>query len=94
MTATLRVEKLKEGQFRVTVSDARSHSSHVVTVTKDYYEKLTAEKVSPEELVRVSFEFLLQREPKESILRAFDLTVIREYFPEYEGQITSQLHSP
>jgi len=31
---------------------------------------------NPEELVRRSFEFLLQREPKESILREFDLAVI------------------
>jgi hypothetical protein len=38
----------------------------------------------PEELVRRSFEFLLQREPKESILREFDLAVIQRYFPDYD----------
>jgi hypothetical protein len=42
---------------------------------------------TPEELVRRSFEFLLEREPKESIMRDFDLSVIPRYFPEYEQAI-------
>jgi len=42
---------------------------------------------SPEELVRRSFEFLLAREPKESILRNFNLSVIQRYFPEYDTAI-------
>jgi hypothetical protein len=37
-----------------------------------------------ERLVRRSFEFLLEREPPESILRTFDLAVIPQYFPEYD----------
>jgi len=39
-----------------------------------------------EDLVRRSFEFLLEREPPESILRRFDLAVIQRYFPEYDPQ--------
>jgi hypothetical protein len=35
--------------------------------------------------------FLLKREPKESILRSFDLTVISRYFPEYEREMTRRL---
>ena len=42
---------------------------------------------SPEDLVRRSFDFLLEREPPGSILREFDLTVIGRYFPEYESAI-------
>ncbi len=45
----------------------------------------------PESLVRASFEFLLEREPKESILQAFDLPVIEQYFPEYGEQIRQRL---
>jgi len=37
-----------------------------------------------EHLVRRSFEFLLEREPPESILRSFDLSVIQRYFREYD----------
>ena len=41
-----------------------------------------------EQLVEESFDFLLQREPKESILSEFDLSVISRYFPDYERAIT------
>jgi hypothetical protein len=37
-----------------------------------------------EDLVRRSFEFLLERESPGSILRRFDLSDIRRYFPEYD----------
>jgi hypothetical protein len=40
---------------------------------------------SAEQLVRDSFEFLLQRESKESILAQFELAVIKRYFPDYDG---------
>ena len=46
---------------------------------------------SPERLVSASFRFLLEREPKESILRSFDLMVISHYFPEYEREIQKRL---
>ena len=39
------------------------------------------------ELIKKSFEFLLERESKESILSSFDLPVISRYFPEYERVI-------
>ena len=42
---------------------------------------------SPEELIRACFRFLLAREPKESILRSFDVSVIGHYFPEFEREI-------
>ena len=35
------------------------------------------------DLVRRSFEFLLEREPNTSILREFDLSTIERYVPEY-----------
>ena len=40
-----------------------------------------------EDLVRRSFDFLLEREPPSSILRLFDLAVIQRYFPEYDRLI-------
>ena len=46
---------------------------------------------SPERLIEVSFQFLLEREPKESILRRFALPVIEHYFPEYRTEIRTRL---
>ncbi|HYM51699.1 MAG TPA: hypothetical protein VET65_14155 [Candidatus Limnocylindrales bacterium] len=43
---------------------------------------------SPEELVRRSFEFLLERESKESILLEFELSVIPRYFPDFDRVMT------
>ncbi|HET7520901.1 MAG TPA: hypothetical protein VFK61_05095 [Candidatus Limnocylindria bacterium] len=37
----------------------------------------------PDRLVEESFRFLLEREPRESILRHFELSVISQYFPEW-----------
>ena len=48
---------------------------------------VAADATDPEDLVRRSFEFLLEREPRTSILREFDLPVIGRYFPEYEREI-------
>jgi hypothetical protein len=55
-----------------------------VRVQADYALKLTAGKITTAQLVKKSFEFLLEREPNTSILRSFDLSVIARYFPEYE----------
>lgn len=70
---------------------ARSATQHTVTVTTDYADKLAGGKISTAELVRLSFEFLLEREPNTSILRSFDLPMIGRYFPEYERVIRSML---
>ncbi len=77
------VEKINDTNFKVTV-ESNTKTTHEVTVSPSYYKKLTGEKVSPETLIKKSFEFLLEREPNTSILRTFDLTVINQYFPEYE----------
>jgi len=91
MTATIEVERLSASEFRVRVIEGRSESSHAVTLRPDDHRRLAGGKTEPEELVRRSFEFLLQREPKESILARFDLPVIARYFPEYEREIKRRL---
>ena len=77
----------------VTIRDERSSSSHTVTVSGDDATRLaTATDPSHvERLVYETFDFLLEREPKESILSSFDLSVVRRYFPEYEHEIQSRL---
>jgi hypothetical protein len=85
--AMIKVKSAGEATYQVTVGEGGSRSRHVVTLRKDYHHRLTGGKISPEELIRRSFEFLLQRETKESILSNFDLSVIQRYFPEYENEI-------
>ena len=91
MAATIEVEKIDNSKFRIRVIEAGSETTHDVTVSPNDYTRLTNGKIEPEELVRWSFEFLLEREPKESILTRFDLSVIGRYFPEYEREIRRRL---
>jgi hypothetical protein len=72
--------------FHVTVTEDGSKTEHWVTLTRGHYDRL-APNIDPERLVRCSFEFLLEREPKESILEQFELTDISRYFPTYEKDI-------
>jgi hypothetical protein len=61
---------------------------HRVRVSRTDVARLAPGASDPEYLVRASFDFLLEHEPRESILHAFDLTVIGWYYPEYEREIT------
>jgi hypothetical protein len=67
----------------VTVGDDPGATYHEVTISRDLLAQLRPGAETPDELVRDSFEFMLQREPRESILRSFDLPVIGRYFPEW-----------
>lgn len=71
----------------VDVRDAAGATRHAVTVQRDDLARLEPGAVDPQRLVRRSFDFLLERERKESILERFDLMTIGHYFPEYERVI-------
>jgi hypothetical protein len=92
--AQIDVRKTSEDEgwaFQVTVSEGSGQTTHHVTMTRDDYERLSGEACPPEELVLRSFEFLLERESKESILREFDITVISRYFPSYGDEIRQRI---
>jgi hypothetical protein len=62
--------------------DGRTVSDHTVKVTSSDLKRL-APGASVEDLVKRSFDFLLEREPPQSILPRFGLSDIERYFPEY-----------
>lgn len=86
----IEIEAIRANTFKVVVQGP-DRTTHIVTVDPSYYEKLTANQVSVETLIRKSFEFLLQRESNTNILRSFELSTIAEYFPEYETAIQAML---
>ena len=73
-------------RFDVDVSEAGATSHHDVTLARSDLEEL-GKGSGPEEFVRRCFEFLLEREPKESILAKFDVSHIGRYFPEFNRSI-------
>jgi hypothetical protein len=91
--ARIEVDHVDGNSFRVTVREGGRSSTHVVTVEPEYARGLAGDAVSREDLVRGSFEFLLEREPKEAILRSFDLSVIARYFPEYQSEIARRFRT-
>lgn len=84
------IEVLDGRAYRVTVTDSRSSSTHEVTADPDDVARF-AGGASVEDLIEASFRFLLDREPKESILSRFDLSIISKYFSEYEARISDYL---
>jgi hypothetical protein len=68
----------------VEVSDRGSTSRHLVRVSRGELARWGRGR-PVEQLVRDSFAFLLQRESKESILKEFDLSVIKRYFADFDG---------
>lgn len=74
-------------EFVVSVTSNDSTTTHTVSVAKEDWMSLTEEQITPETLIIKSFEFLLERESNESILRTFDITVISQYFPDFEKTI-------
>jgi hypothetical protein len=55
------------------------------------YQRLTNGKVSPEKCVEAAFKFLLDREPKESILATFDISVISRFFSDFREALPKYL---
>ncbi len=86
LVAQINITKQDENTFVVEVVEETA-TKHIVTVKDEDHQRLTEGKISKEELLKRSFEFLLKRESKESILSSFDITVISRYFPEYEEEI-------
>ena len=66
----------------VVVGDDPAATEHLVEVDRTILDDL-APGATPEELVRESFEFLLEREPRESIMRSFELPIIGRFFADY-----------
>ena len=72
--------------LNVCVRDPGGETNHEVTLARDLLARL-APGESAEAFTLRSFAFLLEREPKESVLRRFDIAIIGRYFPEFEKTI-------
>lgn len=90
----IEVKRTSEGdplEFEVILRVGGGETRHHVTMARDTYERLTMGTHTPEHCVTAAFQFLLDREPKESILSHFDITVISRYFPEFERELPRYL---
>lgn len=77
--------------FDVVVRDSLSESRHRVTVSADDWARFSKLGAEPARAIEAAMAFLLDREPKKSILGAFDISVIRRYFPEFDEAFPAYL---
>jgi hypothetical protein len=85
----IEVKHLAGDEWMVSVQGAMK-TYHRVRVTKADVARFSQGHTA-EELLRASFQFLLERESNTSILATFDLPLIGNYFPEYEQDIRARL---
>ena len=88
--AEVKVVAAAGDSYEVVVDENSTSTTHTVTATPADVARY-GQGAAPEVLVEASFRFLLDREPKESILARFDLPVIARYFPEYPDRVGDYL---
>ena len=76
------INNLSKDKFEILVNN-KQKTIHQVYLSDEIHLDFTNNKISKEELIKFSFEFLLEREPNTSILSSFELNIISKYFPEY-----------
>lgn len=80
----------EDGRYTVVIHEDDRTTSHVVRMTEDALQHYGG-GAGPEDLLEASFEFLLERQPKERILSSFDLPALEERFPEYTDEMRWRL---
>ena len=80
------VEAIDNNSFKVSVTKDSS-TEHIVLLSDRFHQDVSNNKLTKTELIIKSFEFLLERESNQSILKKFNLEVISQYFPEYIDEI-------
>jgi len=78
----------REGGWHCSV--ALADTEHSVQVDRPTLDDLAPGR-TPEELVRASFVFLLEREPPGSIMRSFELPIIARFFADYPDEMRRRL---
>jgi hypothetical protein len=94
--AAIEIRRTAEGDplaFEVVVREGADETRHRVTMSRATCTRLASGKEAPERCLEAAFRFLLEREPKESILVSFDVEVISRYFPDFERELPRYLAS-
>jgi hypothetical protein len=77
--------------FDVIVHDGHGEGRHQVTIQADEARRWAELGAEPPRGVEAVMRFLIDREPKESIMSAFDTNVVRRYFPDFDDALPGYL---
>ncbi len=75
----------------VKVGTGEDVTEHEVQVSREELDRLAPQATEATPLVAASFAYLLEHEPKESILPRFGVRTIASYFPDYPEEIRRRL---
>jgi len=88
----IEVKQINEKTFEVFIDDP-TETHHEVIIPEGYYESLSSGKISREELIEKTFEFMMEREDNNMIPRKLDLDTVARSYPEYEQTIKERIGS-
>lgn len=77
--------------FLVELGQGEGLIEYWVDIDREYWTRLTNRRVEPEELVLETFKFLLDKKPKELLLRKFNISDVASNFPMFESYIKKSL---
>ncbi len=77
--------------FLVELGNGDGLLEYWIDVDRDYWTRLTNRRIEPDELVSITFKFLLDKESKELILKKFNLSDVAGNFPTYEMEIKKNI---
>jgi hypothetical protein len=92
--ALIDVRRIGDGdplRFEVFIREDGGETRHDVTMSIADFAHVAGPALPPERCIEAAFRFLLEREPKEAILRHFDFSVIASYFPEFAREFPRYL---
>ena len=82
----INIKQINNNEFSVIVKK-KMVTEHTVIISDQTLHKLTKNLKTKEELLKFSFEFLLEKEDNTSILETFELLEILKYFPDFSSHI-------
>ena len=82
----INITEINKNLFDVNIED-KVETTHTIELDDTYHLKLTKGKLEKKQLILLSIQFLLKREPNSAILSSFELQLISTYFPEFENEI-------
>jgi hypothetical protein len=78
------IEGANHWRYQARVLERERSYDFDVTLSWSDYDLWCRGRAAPSEVVRAALAFLLEREPAGAILRRFDCSVIRRYFPDVD----------
>jgi hypothetical protein len=79
----INILEIDRNNFEVEIN-SKDKTIHKVYFSDDFFKKYDKKFKSKKDIVFKSFQFLLKREKNTSILKTFNIQVIKNYFPEYK----------